>query len=327
MREKGTRSLEGVRVLVVEPVDVKLKFLLEQEGALVDYRPGIGREELLDVVGDYEVLVVRGKTRVDRELASRARRLMVVARAGSGLDNIDVEYLSNRGIAVLNSPDAVAESVAELAIGLMIAASRSIVDASLKAKRGRWDKVVGRELYGKELAIVGFGRIGRRVAEIAVKAFSMKVRAFDIADLREHARRIGVDLVETLDEALEGAEYLSIHVPLTPSTYKMIGWRELRMLRPGAILVNTARGGVVDEEALLKALDEGLLGAAALDVLSEEPPRSAAAKKLLEHPRVIVTPHIGSSTREAQERAAIELAQRIKEVIAEARRGAPWVEG
>ncbi len=312
----GTGRLGGVRVLVVEPVSENLRFLLEREGALVDYKPGMDREELLRAIRGYDVLVVRGRTRVDEPLIARAVRLKVVARAGSGLDNIDVERLASRGVKVVNTPEAVAESVAELAIGLMIAASRSMVQAASRVKEGGWERVMGRELHGKTLAIVGFGRIGRRVAEIAVKAFHMRVRAYDIADVRDHAKRIGVKVAGSLEEALKGADYLSLHVPLTPSTYRMIGWGELQLLRDGAVLVNTARGSVVDEEALLRALEEGKLGAAALDVLSEEPPQSPVLKKLVEHPRVIVTPHIGSTTREAQERAAAMLASKIIEALA-----------
>ncbi|WP_201783085.1 D-2-hydroxyacid dehydrogenase [Pyrodictium occultum] len=316
--EKLRPCLQGARVLVTDPVDDLLLEALRAVGAQVDYRPGISRGELLALVPRYEALVVRSRTRVDREVLERAGNLLVVARAGVGLDNVDLEAARERKVRVVNAPGAATQSVAELTIALMIAAARRLRESMELASRGVWKKVVGVELYGKTLAVVGFGRIGRRVAEIA-RAIGMDIIAYDVVDIRGHAEKLGARVAEDLHSALAEADVVTLHVPLTPDTYHLMSWEEFKAMKRGSILVNTSRGAVVDSEALLWALNEGVVATAALDVLEHEPPATEAEKRLAQHPRVILTTHIGASTVEAQRRVAIETVRRLLEALAEAR--------
>jgi len=259
--------------------------------------------------------VVRSRTRVDREVigTGAAGRLKVIARAGVGLDNIDVEAAREYGVAVVNAVEAPVESVAELTIGLMIAAARRIVELNGRLREGVWAKEYGFELYGKTLLVVGFGRIGRRVAELA-RALGMRVLAYDVVDVRGYAVKIGARVVSSLCDGLAEADVVSLHVPLTRDTWHMINSRTLRCFRRGAILVNTARGAVVDTEAVLAALNDGTLYAYAADVLEHEPP-GELEMKLIRHPRAIITPHIGSQTFEAQERIAETIARKLAEAL------------
>lgn len=310
--------LRGARVLIADPVAESLLEALRAAGLEVLYKPGLGRGELLGLVEGFDALVVRSRTRVDREVLERARRLKVVARAGVGLDNIDLEAARELGVIVVNAPGAATQSVAELTIGLLIAAARRIGESMELARSGVWKKVMGTELYGKTLAVIGFGRIGRRVAEIA-KAIGMRVVAFDVVDMSGVAEKMGVTFTRSLYDALRAGDAVTLHVPLTKDTWHLISRPEFEAMKRGVILVNTSRGPVVDAEALLWALEEGIVAAAALDVLEHEPPVTEAEKRLVNHPRVIVTTHIGASTREAQLRVAEETARRLIQALAEAR--------
>ncbi len=296
-------------VLVVDEVSPRLLEVLVRAGVEVEYRPGAGRGELLRLVPGFRVLIVRGRTRVDREVleAGASGRLRAVVRAGIGLDNIDLEAARRLGVEVYNTPGAPVESVAELTVGLMIAAARRIVELNLAAREGRWVKGYGVELWGKTLLILGLGRIGSRVAEIA-RVLGMRVKAYDYPEVLE-ARRGLAEPVYDLCRGLREADVISVHLPLTRETRRLLDRERLSCVKHGAILVNTARGAIIDPEALLEAVREGRIAAAALDVLEEEPPRGGAELELLRHPRVIVTPHIGSQTREAQERIALEAAR------------------
>jgi len=287
---------------------------LEKLGLRVSYEPSISREELLERVGDFDVLIVRSRTRVDAEVLRRAAKLKVVARAGVGLDNIDVEEALKRGLLIVCAPKAPVQSVAELTIGLMIAAARRLYEACDLVKRGGWSKLTGVELCGKTLGVVGFGRVGSRVAEIA-KAIGMRVLAYDVVDVKERASKVGVEVAPSLDELLRESDVVSLHVPLTKETFHMIGQREFEIMKDGAILVNTARGAVVDTKALLEALESGKVFAAALDVLEHEPPKEPWEVELVKHPRVIVTPHIGSQTHEAQRRIAENLLEELEAAL------------
>jgi len=304
------------RVLVTDEVDEELISELTSRRFDVTCRPGITRDELIRIIPEYDVLVVRSRTKVTREVIDAGRRLKVIARAGVGLDNIAVEYAKSRGIEVINAPEGPTESVAELTIGLMIAAARMIPLYDRLVKEGQWPKgrFIGIELYGKTLGIVGLGRIGSRVAEIA-RALGMKVIAYDIADVREKAQKLGVELVSSLDELLPRCDVISLHVPLTKETYHMISWREFELMKDGVILINTSRGEVVDTRALLEALKRGKAAAAALDVLENEPPREEWELELVRHPRVIVTPHIGAETFEARRRIAQIIAHKIYKLL------------
>ena len=301
----------AVRVLITDPVDAMGIRLLREAGARVDYLPEIAREELAARIGDYDALMVRGRTKLRRPLleAGARGRLKAVCRVGVGLDNIDLDAARELGIAVFNTPEASTEAVAELTVALMLALARRIPYADKSMKEGRWAKreLVGWELAGKTLGILGFGRIGQRVAELC-SAFRMRILAHRRTrppGIEEVLARTGAKLV-SLEELLRSSDIITIHVPLTPETYHMIGEREIGMMKNGVIIINTARGGVIDEEALLKALKSGKVAAAALDVFEEEPPRGVSAE-LAKLPNVVATPHIGGQTKEAQ-RTAAELA-------------------
>ncbi|MDT7868616.1 MAG: D-2-hydroxyacid dehydrogenase [Thermoproteus sp.] len=302
-----------MRVLVADQTSDKLLERLRGGGLEVDYRPGIPRDELLKVVEGYEVLVVRSRTKVNREVIDRGTRLKVVARYGVGLDNIEVDYAIKRGIAVINAPNAPTRSAAELTIGLMIALARRIPVLDREVKAGGWPKgkYVGRELYGKRLGVVGFGRIGRTVAQYAA-ALGMEVVASDVVDVSAEAAKIGARQVP-LERLLAESDVVTLHVPLTPGTYRLMDDARLSLLRDGAMLINTSRGEVVDVDALARHIDR--LWGVALDVLPEEPPRSERLLKLLSHEKVIVTPHVGSETYEAYDRLAEELALNILEAV------------
>lgn len=284
--------------------------------AVIDQRLGLSKEGLVKLVPAYDVLVVRSRTRVDSDVlaAGRQGRLRLVVRAGVGLDNIDLEAAKRYEVEVVNTPTASSQSVAELAIGLMVAAARGIAWLNHLARHGTWRKEKGIELYGKTLLVVGFGRIGRRVAVLA-KALGLRVKAYDVIDVSQLARRLGVEPVDDLCMGLGEADIVSIHVPLTKSTYHLFSDELFNCLKPGAIIINTSRGAVIDAEALLRALESGRVYAAGLDVLEHEPPSSLAEKKLLEHPRVVITPHVGASTREAQYRVAVLAAAKIVEKL------------
>jgi D-3-phosphoglycerate dehydrogenase len=302
-----------MRVLVADQTSEKLLERLRGGGLEVDYRPGIPRDELLKVVEGYEVLVVRSRTKVNREVIDRGTRLKVVARYGVGLDNIEVDYAIKRGIAVINAPNAPTRSAAELTIGLMIALARRIPVLDREVKAGGWPKgkYMGRELYGKRLGVVGFGRIGRTVAQYAA-ALGMEVVASDVIDVSAEAAKIGARQVP-LERLLAESDVVTLHVPLTPGTYRLMDDARLSLLRDGAMLINTSRGEVVDVDALARHIDR--LWGVALDVLPEEPPRSERLLKLLSHEKVIATPHVGSETYEAYDRLAEELALNILEAV------------
>ncbi len=301
-----------MRVLVADKVEEALINRLEGRFQ-VDYFPGISRDDLIGIIGEYDVLVVRSRTKVDKELLDRGKRLKLVARAGVGLDNIDVEYAVGKGIKVVNAPGAPAPSVAELTVGLMISVARRIPNYVQAVKSGEWPKGLygGVELSGKVLGIVGFGRIGRQVAKIA-RSLDMDILTYDVVDVSDHAREYGVKVVGLM-ELLRDSHVITLHVPLTRETYHMLNDETLKMVRDGAIIINTSRGEVIDAAALLRHIDR--FWGVGLDVLEHEPPKTEEERELLRHPKVIVTPHVGSETREAQLRIAEELAERIVEEV------------
>lgn len=294
---------------------VSEKFLdsLKRHGFEVHYRPGLPREELLSSVENYNVLVFRGRLKIDREVIDRGANLRVLARYGIGLDNVDVEHAVKRGIAVVNAPSASAISVAELAIALMLTVYRRLYEFIHSVKCGEWSKgkYLGRELHGKKLGVIGFGRIGSRVAHYA-KAFGMDIMVYDIRDVSEEVSKLG-GVQTDLEKLLNEADIATLHVPLTPLTWHMMNDKTLSMMRDGAVLVNTSRGEVIDTDALLKHVDR--LGGVALDVLEQEPPKDEKIWKLVKHPNVVVTPHIGAETVEAMDRIADELVKNILEAV------------
>lgn len=295
------------KVLICDHVEVD-KLALGQ-GVVVDYRPTITKDELLAIAGDYDAFLVRSRTKIDRQVLDRAARLKLVARPGTGLDNVDVEYAKSKGVTVVNSPESLVEGVAEHVVLLMLALSRRLVEADTGTRAGKWEKnaLMGKELKGKVLGVVGFGRIGRRIAEIA-KILGMSVLFYDVVTIPpEVASGLGAKVV-SLDELFAAADYITLHVPMTPDTAHMVGATRLARMKPTAFLVNTSRGGVVDEEALASALREGRIAGAALDVFEKEPPSGA----ILSAPHAILTPHIGGQTEEAQASAITVIGDKVR---------------
>jgi phosphoglycerate dehydrogenase-like enzyme len=306
-------SRRRARVLVCDPIAREGIDLLSQHFD-VDVEPGLSEDELLLRVSDYEALVVRSATPVTRAVFERADRLRVVARAGAGLDTIDTEAAVSHDVRVVNSPDANTLAVAELTIGMLLSLARNLPRADAAMKEGRWEKsaLAGFGLSGRTLGIVGFGRIGQAVA-IRAQAFGMRILTNQHRSTPELYLQRGVTPVD-LYELLAESDFVTLHVPARDDTRGLISERELASMRPEAYLVNTSRGSVVDEEALLAALDAGTIAGAALDVFVEEP---AVDSVLARHPRVVATPHIGASTSDAQTRAAVEVAEAIVRILAD----------
>ena len=293
------------RILILDDVSEALVEGLMKKGFDVTYKPKADHRDLVDLVQHYDILVVRSRHRIGRDILDRAGRLRFIVRVGVGLDNIDVDEAARRGIEVINTPEAPTISTAELTVGLMLMCARNLYKAINDLKNGLWERPLGSELYGKTLCIVGLGRIGSRVAQLA-KAFGMRVLANDILDLADKASKLGIDFYRDLHTMLPLCDYVSLHVPLNETTRKMFSKREFSMLKKGCVFINTSRGGVIDPGALLEALESGRVSCAALDVFEREPPEKGSVEEILvKHPRVIPTPHIGFQTREAQERGAI----------------------
>jgi len=292
------------RVLVREPI-AEAGIELLREHFDVDVDPN---GDLSAAIGDYEAIVIRSATQLDAGLIDQARRLKVIGRAGVGVDNVDVEAATRRGIVVANAPESTVISAAEHTIGLLLALSRHIPQAHAALKEGRWERsrYGGLELAGKTLGVLGFGRIGQQVARRAL-GLEMRVVAHDPFVARERFRELGVERADSRDEVLAAADFLTLHLPLTPETQGSIDSEALAKTREGARLVNAARGELVDEAALLEALRSGKLAAAALDVFRDEP----YSGPLLELENVVVTPHLAASTEEAQDRAGLIVAEQV----------------
>jgi D-3-phosphoglycerate dehydrogenase len=298
-----------VRVLVTEKLSEAGLELLRRD-LQVDVRPELATDGLASAIAPYDALVVRSQTAVDAEVIAAAEHLKVIARAGIGLDNVDVDAATRRGVMVVNAPQSNIVSAAEHTVALLLAQARRIPEANDALKHGRWERArfEGVELQGKTLGIVGLGRVGALVAHRAA-AFGMRIIAFDPYVPKERAREMGIELMPTLEALLVQSDVLTIHLPRTPDTEGLIGERELALVKEGARLVNTARGGIVDEDALAKALEDGRLAGAALDVFATEP---ATSSPLFALPQVVVTPHLGASTAEAQEKAGTSVAEMVR---------------
>lgn len=284
-----------------------------RRAAAVDVDDKITTDALLIAIPNYDALIVRSRTKVIAPIIEAATRLRVIGRVGVGVDNIDVDAAEQRGVVVVTSPTAATVSVAEHTLGLMIALARHIPQADASLRKGAWEKnkFMGVELSGKTLGIVGLGRIGSMVAARAV-AFGMNVLAFDPYITRERAAQSGAVLLDSLDDLLAQSDFISVHTPLMPTTRGLIDADEIAKMKPGARLIFTARGGVVDEHALLDALESGKITGAAFDVFENEPPGD---NPLVKHPRIVVTPHIAAMTEEAQTKAAVEVAQQVVAIL------------
>ena len=292
------------RVLVREPIaEAGIELLRERFDVDVDVNG-----DLAGKIGDYDAIVIRSATKLDADLIGRADRLKVIGRAGVGVDNVDVEAATRRGIVVANAPESTVISAAEHTVGLLLALSRNIPQAHAALKQGRWErsKYGGLELAGKTLGVLGFGRIGQQVARRAL-GLEMRVVAYDPFVSKERFRELGVERAETRDEVLAAADFVTIHLPLTSETRGSIDATAMAAMRDGVRLVNAARGELLDEGALLDALSSGKVAAAALDVFDTEP----YSGPLLELDNVIVTPHLAASTEEAQDRAGVIVAEQV----------------
>jgi D-3-phosphoglycerate dehydrogenase len=317
MLARQTREENMPRILITEPIAQEGIDLLRYElpEAHIEVRLDLSQEHLLALIGNCTVLIIRSQTRVTEELLAKATHLQVIGRAGSGLDNIDLDAAIRHGVLVVYAPRGNAIAVAEQTMALLLALVRHIPEASSSIRAGRWDKsrLLGIELHRKVLGIIGLGRIGTEVARRA-QAFGMRVIASDPFVSATQGQQVGVTL-HSKEEVLQRADCVTLHATLsqdTGGTRRLLGSRELSLLKPGAYLVNCARGNLIDERALLAALTEGRLAGVALDVFSQEPiGDDPVLRQVLSYERVIATPHLGASTVEAQVRVATEMARNI----------------
>lgn len=300
------------KVLLTDGLEENGKEILRSAAEVTD-QSGISAEDLLKVVGQYDALIVRGRTKVTESVLAAAPHLKVVGRAGVGVDNIDLAAAKAYQVTVVNSPLATTVAVAELTLSLMLSLVRELPRADASMKAGKWLKkeFEGRELFGKTLGVIGFGRIGSAVAARA-KAFEMKILAYDPLVSAEEIKKRGGEPV-SLDELLAAADMITMHMPLTADSRNLLNAEALAKTKAGVYIVCAARGGVIDEEALLAALNSGHVAGAALDVFANEPP---GATELVAHPHVIDSPHIGAQTVEAQARAANDIAEEILNALA-----------
>ncbi len=321
MAEVQDANPEAVKILITDRVAREGITLLREQlpDAQIDERPGIKPEQLKAIIGDYSALIVRSETQVTADILEAASKMKIVGRAGVGVDNIDTDAATRQGIIVVNSPTGNIIAAAEHTIAMLMAMARHIPSANASMKAGKWEKskFVGVEVRNKTLGVIGLGKVGMAVARRA-QGLEMQIVAYDPFVSPEQARKADVSMM-TMDEVLKHADFLTLHTSLTsgPSgTRGLIGERELSLMKPGARIINCARGGLIQEDALLKALNAGHLAGAALDVFSQEPIRDdATLKQLVAHERIIVTPHLGASTEEAQVGVVTDVADQIVSVM------------
>jgi D-3-phosphoglycerate dehydrogenase / 2-oxoglutarate reductase len=300
------------KVLVSDPIDQVGIDILSQV-AQVDVKTGLPVEELVQIIPDYDALMIRSGTRVTQEVIEAGTQLKIIGRAGVGVDNVDVPAATRRGIVVVNSPEGNTVAAAEHAVAMMLSMSRHIPDANQSVKSGKWDRksFTGVEVYKKTLGIVGLGKIGSHVAAIA-RSMGMRLLAYDPFLSTERADQIGCQLVE-LDLLFQESDYITLHLPKTPETYHLINSEALAKMKPTTRIINCARGGIIDEQALAEAIQQGKIAGAALDVYETEPLGESLLRSLGKE--VILTPHLGASTEEAQVNVAIDVAEQIRDVL------------
>ena len=300
-------------VLICDQVNPILKEVLEKNGLKVTYEPEITPEQIGEKIGSFEVVVVRSRTKITRELVEKADKCKIIARVGVGLDNIDQDAAKEKSIRVLNAVEGAITAVAELVIGLMLSMAREIPRADREVRNGNWIKkeLMGTELKGKYLGIVGLGNIGKRLGRLA-RALNMNIIGYDVVPIDdEFSKEVGL-MKADLDTLLSSADYVSFHVPLLDSTRHMINGEKLKLMKKTARIINTARGGVINEEDLYNSLKDGDLAGAAFDVFEVEP---ATGNKLTTLPNFVATPHMGAQTKEAQLLAANVIAEKIIQVL------------
>lgn len=300
-------------VLICDQVNPVLNETLEKHGLKVTYDPEITPEKIAEVIGTFDVVIVRSRTKLRKDLIDKADKCQIIARVGVGLDNVDLDAAKAKNIRVINAVEGAMNAVAELVMGLMLSMAREIPRADREIRNGNWIKkeLMGSELKGKYLGIVGLGNIGKRLGRIA-KAFNMNIIGYDVVPIdEEFSKDVGL-MKADLDTLLSSADFVSFHVPLLESTKHMINSEKISLMKNTARIINTARGGVIDEDALYTALKDGALGGAALDVFEVEP---ATGNKLCELPNFIATPHMGAQTKEAQSLAATVIAEKTIQIL------------
>jgi D-3-phosphoglycerate dehydrogenase / 2-oxoglutarate reductase len=302
------------KVLLLDNVDPVCAEIFQKRGIEADQPSKLTIEELKEILGGYDAMVVRSATTVDRDLLRHAPRLKVIGRAGVGVDNIDIGAATTKGVLVMNTPDGNTISTAEHTCGMILALARNIPEAVSRVKGGGWDRksFMGTEVHGKTLGIVGLGKIGSEVAR-RMKQFGMDILAYDPFTTHDHANEMGVELVE-LEELLKRSDFLTVHTPLTDKTRGLISLENEPIIKKGMKLVNCARGGIYKEDDLVPLLEKGVITGAALDVYSAEPP-TPELYEILKHPAIICTPHLGASTEEAQEKVALQIAEQIADAL------------
>ena len=300
-------------ILICDQVNPTLNEILEKNGLKITYEPEITPEQISEKIENFDVVIVRSRTKITKDLIDKANKCKIIARVGVGLDNIDQDAAKEKGIRVINAVEGAMNAVAELVIGFMLSLAREIPRADREVRNGNWIKkeLMGTELRGKYLGIVGLGNIGKRLGRLA-KALNMNIIGFDVVPIdEEFSKEVGL-MKTDLDTLLASADYVSLHVPLLDSTKHMINSTKIESMKNTARIINTSRGGVIDEEALYDALKNGQLGGAALDVFEVEP---ATSNKLATLPNFISTPHMGAQTKEAQSLAANVIAEKIIQIL------------
>lgn len=300
-------------VLICDEVDPILIKILEDNGLKISYEPKISPQEIIEKISNFNIVIVRSRTTITKEMIDKADKCKIIARVGVGLDNVDQEAAKAKNIRVINAVEGAMNAVAELVLGLMLSLARQTARGDRAIRNGQWlkNELKGTELKGKYLGIVGMGNIGKRLGRLA-RALNMNIIGYDVIPIdEEFSKEVGL-MKADLDTLLQSSDYVSIHVPLLDSTYHLIDAKRISTMKKSAKIINTSRGGVVDEDALYDALKNGNLGGAALDVFEKEP---AIGTKLAELDNVILTPHIGAQTKEAQSLAANVIAEKIIQIL------------
>ncbi|ARM76518.1 D-2-hydroxyacid dehydrogenase [Acidianus manzaensis] len=308
-------SKEDFKILITDPVADVMLNTLKQKGLNVDYQPEINKQDLLKIIQNYDAIVVRSRTKVDKETIEKATRLKIIARAGIGLDNIDTDAAEQKGIKIVYAPGASTDSAVEITLGLMIAGARKMYTSMSLAKSGIFKKLEGLELAGKTLGIIGFGRIGTKLGIIA-KAMGMNVLAYDVIDVSERANKLGIQQV-SLEDLVKQSDVISVHVTVSKNAKPILDEKMFELMKDNVMIVNTSRAVAIDGQALLKYIKSGKVFSYAADVFWHEPPKEEWEFELLKHERVTITTHIGAQTKEAQYRVAVTTTENLINAIKE----------
>ncbi len=298
-----------MKILITDKTSPKCAQILRDAGFTVDEKFGIPKDELLKIIGNYQGMIVRSATKVTADVIAAAKNMKVIGRAGSGVDNIDVAAATEKGILVMNTPGGNTNAVAELALLFMLGTARNIYQAVHSLKEHKWEKkkFSGHEILGKTLGLIGYGRVSRNLGRKAL-ALGMTVLCYDPKIKKNLVDEDGIQLVADLGSVLSRSDYVSVHLTKKPETVNFIGADEFAQMKDGVYFINCSRGGIVNEAALVEALNSGKVALAAVDVFEKEPPENF---ELVDHPNVICTPHIGASTKEAQENVAVMIAEQF----------------